>query len=227
MTCCPTASTPAKATDSYFTKQARRYLKQFRRKGLAKEQRYLLEGITSTGVTGKSILEIGSGAGGLHLTLLNRGASSAVGVDVAEGMVNVAKELSREMHLADRATYHIGDFVRIAERVPETDVVILDKVVCCYENLDELLSKSMLKARTTYALSFPRSRFIVRTMFKTMIAVRTLLHTEFRPYWHDWNAMLERIRADGFLEAGHRETFVWATHVFVRKTDGTSGIARL
>ena len=113
MTGCCTPSPGTEGTNKFFSKQATRYMKKFRKKGLAKEQRYLIEGILSAGISGTSVLEIGCGVGGVHLTLLNHGASSATGIDIAEGMLNGAKELAREMNLGDRAKLFLAG--RLAE----------------------------------------------------------------------------------------------------------------
>ncbi|MBI3363996.1 MAG: methyltransferase domain-containing protein [Ignavibacteriae bacterium] len=208
--------TSTEGANTFFSEEASQYLKKFRKKGLAKEQRYLAEGILSTNVTGKSILEIGSGVGGLHLTLLKDGARAAFGIDLAEGMVDGAKQLSHEMGFSDLASYRAGDFAHIADEIAEADIVILDKVVCCYEDVDDLVAKSLSKTRGVYALSFPRPIFPVKLSFQTMIAIGKLFKWPFRPYWHDWDAMLKKIRADGFQEVAHRDTFVWAAYVFRR-----------
>ena len=50
-------------------------------------QRRLLEGLTAAGVAGASMLEIGCVTGELQRRVLAAGAISAVGIDVATGMI--------------------------------------------------------------------------------------------------------------------------------------------
>src|SRR5712692_6117819 len=129
MDCCP-----AEGTDKFFSRWSNTYRKRFQKKGLEKGQKYLVEGITKSPIISKTILEIGCGVGALHLSLLQRGAAASVGIDIAEGMINEARQLSRDLDLEPQARYYVGDFVTMDGEIPLSDITILDKVVCCYEN---------------------------------------------------------------------------------------------
>jgi len=99
----------------------------------------------------------------------------------------------------------------------ETDITILDKVVCCFENLDDLLRQSLSKTRNVYALSFPKPNFFVRTLFHIPIAVGKLLDWSFHPCWHDWNAMKQTIEQHGFKQMFHGGKLMWDVYVFERR----------
>lgn len=220
MDCCSTATGKHRkdigSTGTFFSRWSTTYYKRFRKKGLAKEQKYLIEGITRTPLTSKTILDVGSGVGSIHLNLLQHGAAAAVGVDMAEGMIHRARQLSGELGLEDRTRYIVGDFVAMNGDIPLSDITILDKVVCCYEDVDILIEKSTLKTREIYALTFPRDSFVVRTVFKTLIFVRELLRFSFRPYWHDWKRICEKITASGFENIYHNKTLLWTVHIYRR-----------
>jgi len=218
MSPCCTPQANLRGTDKFFSRQAKRYLKQFRKRGLAKEQRYLLEGILSTTIEGKAILEIGCGIGALHLTLLKQGGLSAVGIDISEGMLEAAGQLSRESGFENRASYLNGDFAAISDKVGPASIVILDKVVCCYEDLYDLLNKSLAKCGGVYALSFPRPNAMIRMFFNLPILIGTLFRWSFRPYWHDWEKMVQRIQGAGFKQVYKRDTMVWTVRVFEFET---------
>ena len=209
MDCCA-----AEGTNKFFTRWSRTYRKRFRRKGLEKAQRYLVEGITQQPLASKTILEIGCGVGGLHLILLQHGAASSVGIDIAEGMINHAKELACELGLESKARYYVGDFVAMNGEIPESDVTILDKVVCCYENVEALMEKSVSKTRQTYALSFPGANPLIKFFFKTQILIGKLLRFSFRPYWHDWERICAAIQSRGFREIYRNKTFLWSVRVY-------------
>lgn len=211
MDCCST-----QGTEKFFSRWSKKYLKRFRKKGLAKEQRYLVEGITRDDISSKTILEIGSGVGAVHMTLLERGAASAVGVDLAEGMIQQARALAKELGLDGRTRYIVGDFAAMNGEIPASDITILDKVVCCYEDVDTLLEKSILKTGNLYAFSFPRDVLPVEWVFRTQIFVAKLFRASFRPYWHDWGSICEKIASRGFEEAYRNNTFVWDIRVFRR-----------
>ena len=212
--CCTSRST--EGTDKFFTKRSRKYLDRFRSKGLAREQRYLLEGITAAGDGSRSVLDIGCGVGGVHLTLLRQGAGKAVGIDISAGMIQFAGQLSKDLGLADRTSYVHGDFVEMADTVPRCDIVVLDKVVCCYENLDALLKKSLAKTGSVYALSFPRSHIFVRLIARSAMTLGKLFRWSFSPYWHDWERMAGIIRAGGFEEYYRKTTVLWTVCAFRR-----------
>jgi 2-polyprenyl-3-methyl-5-hydroxy-6-metoxy-1,4-benzoquinol methylase len=214
MRCCTSSS--IQGTNNFFSKHSEKYLKQFRKKGLAKEQKHLLQGIEISPVSGKSILEIGCGVGGLHLTILKHGASSALGIDISEGMIEGAKQLSKELGCENRTQYILGDVVQANGRITDADIVVLDKVVCCYENVEELLTTSLSKTRQQYALSFPHSNLLVKVSFQCLIVLGKLFRWSFHPYWHDWEKLIHTIQENGFVQTYQHSTFFWSIYVFER-----------
>ena len=200
----------------FFSKNSKKYLRTYKRKGLAREQRMLVEGITSKPLIGKTLLEIGCGVGGLHLALLKCGAASAVGIDAAEGMIEKAKILARDESLEGSTQYLLGDFVALQPAVAAADVTILDKVVCCYENAGELVAKSLEKTRSVYALSFPKPHFLVKWSFVVPIIAAKMFRWSFHPYWHDWQKLLDSIEQRGFQKRYENSTLMWSICVFER-----------
>lgn len=216
MSSCCSTSIPTTGAGKFFSRWSKTYARQFRKKGLAKEQKLLLEGIRKIPLAEKRLLDIGCGVGALHLTLLQEGAAEAVGVDLAEGMIEKAKQFARDKRLAEKTTYLVGDFVQIADSLSEADVALLDKVVCCYENLDGLLEKSMSRTRSVYALTHPSERLLVQLMFKAHIAFSRLIRMQFRPFWHDWATMRAHITEHGFRLVYENSTFFWRVLVYQR-----------
>lgn len=214
MTCC--SSNASSGTNVFFSKWSKKYAKRFQKKGLDKAQLLLLEGIRKETVREKNILDIGCGVGSLHLTLLQEGAARATGVDLAEGMLQKAKELSSAFGLHEKVSYKNGDFVELADSIPDADITILDKVVCCYEDLDLLLEKSLQKTTRVYGLVYPRNNFLVGGVFKLQIAVLKLFRSKFYPFWHDWDLMHTRITQRGFRLLYEKPTLAWQVAVFQR-----------
>lgn len=216
MSSCCTPSVSANGTNKFFSRWSKTYAKQFRKKGLAKEQKRLLEGIRKVPVTGKRLLDIGCGVGALHLTLLQEGAAEAVGVDLAEGMIENARQFARDKGLAEKTTYIVGDFVQVSDTVLEADITLLDKVVCCYENLDALLEKSTSRTRSVYALTYPNENLLVKLLFQAHIAFSKLIRMQFRPFWHDWSTMRAWVADRGFRLIYEDSTFFWRVLVYQR-----------
>lgn len=216
MSCCCPSTDACQGANSFFSRWSKSYAKKFRRRGLEKVQHYILEGVKREAIPNMKILDIGCGVGSLHLTLLKDGGLSSVGVDVSEGMLEQAKQLASSLGLSDRTAYHLGDFVQLSNSLPDGDVTMLDKVVCCYEDLPALIDVSTDKTKYVYALSYPRDWLPVRAVFKIQIALAKLLRWKFHPFWHNWESMHQRIRDRGFELAFARSTFVWHIAVYRR-----------
>lgn len=60
---------------------------------------------------GRSVLDIGTGPGHYAVLLAKQGASPVVGMDFAEGMLDVAKKHAQEQGVADKCTWDFGDFL--------------------------------------------------------------------------------------------------------------------
>jgi ubiquinone/menaquinone biosynthesis C-methylase UbiE len=127
--CCGSGGS-CSTTGFFFSRWARLYAKRFQRGGLEPVQKYLLDGIRKGTVRGSTVLDIGCGVGALHLTLLGEGAARSVGIDMSEGMLREANRFAGSSGVADRTQYVLGDFVQLSPAISESDITILDKVVC-------------------------------------------------------------------------------------------------
>jgi magnesium-protoporphyrin O-methyltransferase len=213
--CCDT-NPSALSTGAFFSKRSKMYANRFKKGKLEKEQRLLLDGIRQVGLKSASVLDIGCGVGQLHLTLLKEGAARATGVDMAEGMLNKARTFAAANGVADKANYILGDFVSVSKTVERADIAMLDKVVCCYEFLNDLLDASTAKANSIYALTHPAEHWMIKLSFNLLIGIRKLFRADFRPYWHDWSAMRQGIERRGFQLVHQNATFWWNVLVYRR-----------
>jgi len=210
--CCP----HSRSAGRFFSRFARHYRRRFRKKGFEPSQRHLLEGIERAGFRDATLLEIGSGVGALHQHLLQRGAASAVGVDLAPAMIEEAEALAREDGLADRTRYRVGDFVEEAGTFEPADLVILDKVICCYPDARRLVEASVARARRAYAFSIPRYRWYTRLGVGMVALALRLVRSDFRPYVHDPEQIDAWLRAAGFSRCYENHTIAWLARVYVR-----------
>lgn len=175
-----------------------------------------MDGIRKEPLQNRLVLDIGCGVGGLHLTMLNEGAAHATGIDVAEGMLEKAREISAGLGLSEKISYLHGDFVQLADSLEAADITVLDKVVCCYEDLDRLIEESTQKTRHLYGLSYPRNNVLVKSVFKMQIFFLKLFRAKFHPFWHDWDRMHATIRERGFRPLHQQSTLSWNVAVFQR-----------
>ena len=213
MSCCCPHSNSANRFFSFF---ASRYRRRFEKKGFEPSQKQLLEGLQQAGYRDAKVLEIGSGVGHLHQTLLEQGAASAVGIDLASRMVDEAQHWAEERKLAGRTDYLEGDFMEIHESLSGADVTVLDKVVCCYPDADGLVHASLKKTNRVYALTYPRNRWYIRAMMGISAFMLKLVRSDFRPYVHDPEVIEKWITETGFSKAYQNNNMVWLTQVYVK-----------
>ncbi len=196
-----------------------RHRRHYLKKGLQKSQRQLIEGLARAGIGGAALLEIGCGVGYLHQSLLETGAARAVGIDLSDKMLEEARARARERGLAARTEYLQGDFVELAETLQTADVVILDKVVCCYPDAEALIQRSLAKGRRVYALTYPRDRWFVRWGVGLTALALCLIRSPFRSYVHDPKCIEAWITARGLRKDYEAQTSIWLTQVYARAAD--------
>ena len=191
------------------------HVRRYRRKGPDDLQRALLGRLETLGVEGKSLLDVGCGVGVLHQSLLARGAGRAIGVDLAPAMLERARERARALGLGDRVEYRLGDFVLLHEELDPADLVLLDKVVCCYPEAEALLDAAARRTRGALALVYPRRHRLGRISKALWNCAFRLSGSEFRSYLHDPAALHRWLEERGLRRAFGRDTLMWHARIYV------------
>lgn len=163
------------------------------------------------------VLDIGSGAGGVHHELLRRGlAGSAVAVEASSAYIAAARQIGKRLGQESKVHYVHGDFTAAAAAVSSADAVILDRVICCYPHLGQLLGASAGKAERYLALSYPRERWWVRLAFGLFNLYLKVKRKDFRTFVHP-HKEVHSIAARAGLKQVHAETEgFWQITVFER-----------
>lgn len=204
------------STGKLFSFMARRLGKRYRKKGFTDSQRQLVEGLRREGFDGASLLEIGSGVGYLHQSLLKQGAERATGVDLAPKMLNEARRFAADAGLSQRTNYIEGDFTAISDTIEAADVTILDKVVCCYPDADGLVHRSLACTKRVYGLTYPRDRWLTRIGSRVTAVLMWIIRSDYRSYVHDPKQLQAWIEQAGFRKDYENHTAVWLTQVYSR-----------
>lgn len=162
MKCC--AGSSCRAFESVFdASYAEDDLEHYRKHGPAWATRLLLQAIQeATPVAGATLLDIGGGVGAAHHELLKAGARSAVDVDGSSAFLAAARREAERLGHADRVTYLHGDFVALAGAVAPADIVTLDRVICCYPDMPQLVGAAAARAQRVLGLVFPRDAWWTR-----------------------------------------------------------------
>ena len=192
---------------------AKRYLKR----GLDGSARQVVDALLKQGVTGSSVLEIGSGAGGLHLDLLKSGAARATSVDLAPAYLDASKGVAARLGLSERIDYRLLEFARRADEVSESDVVVMNRVVCCYPDMPALVEPAAQHARRLLALVFPRDVWWMRLGGRVLNAWMTLTRSAFRFFLHSPDAIVATVRKNGLAPVFEKRSGPWQIVVFRRE----------
>src|SRR5688500_15610532 len=213
MTCCSHECFESTFDDRHATKQ----LKHYRRSGPNKTTRMLLDALRAGGIRDASVLDVGAGIGVVHHELLAGGAHVAVHVDAALPHMRVAREEAARQGHAGRVTFVHGDFVDLADGIAPADVVTLDRVICCYPDMERLVAASASKAQRLYGAVFPRERRAAKIMAALGNLVWRLRGNPFRSYIHPTAAIDAAVRRHGLTPRSVVDTLLWRVAVYVRR----------
>jgi Methyltransferase domain len=197
-------------------RSARRELEEYRRNGAGATTRRLLDAIIREGVEGAAVLDIGSGVGVIGLELLGAGADRLTNVDASRNYIAVATHELRRRGFADRATLHHGDFVVLADQVPQAEVVTLNRVVCCYPDWRSLTERSVGRARRLYGLVYPRDRWFLRLGLALIRSVGRLFGTSYPFFVHPEREVDALVRSSGFEPILAERGFAWQIVLYRR-----------
>jgi magnesium-protoporphyrin O-methyltransferase len=108
----------------------------------------------------------------------------------------------------------LGDFVAMANDVPDADVVTLDRVICCYPDVDVLVSRSAAKTRRVYGAVYPRRVPWMRAAIGAVNLFQRVRGSAFRVFMHDPARIDDRLRAAGLQRVSRQSTLGWDVVVY-------------
>jgi hypothetical protein len=195
---------------------ARRSLERFRKKGLGKLERQMVESASAGGLDGERVLDIGGGIGELQIELLERGAGEGEVVELVPAWEPYARQLAQERGLEERTTFRIADVLDDPQAVEPADVVVLNRVVCCSPDGVALTGRAAALARRSFVLSFPRSALWVRVGLRLVNAMVRIRGGSFRVFVHPPAALAAAAEAEGLHASGGARGLVWQFAAYTR-----------
>ena len=149
---CPTDSRIARHFDA---KVAERLAKG-QDPGLVAVSQRLRDALLSLDPSSRTVLELGCGRAALLLRLVQAGAARATGLDLSPVSIAEARNRFEQAQLSERVHLSVGDAAQVP--LERHDWVILDRVMCCYRDVERLLANTLPAARHVYAFTVPTSR---------------------------------------------------------------------
>jgi 2-polyprenyl-3-methyl-5-hydroxy-6-metoxy-1,4-benzoquinol methylase len=197
-------------TDNAFSAaEARSELKNYRKHGPANQTKLILNAIRSLNMKNVELLDIGGGIGAIHHELLEDVAREATHVDASSAYLKEAKEEAARRGHSDRVNFIYADFTDVASDLPKTDIVTLDRVVCCYPDFRRLLKAAADHSRGALALTYPRETWYMRVGLKVINFFQGLRRDPFRVFLHPVAEMDSLLSREGFERVTLRRLFVW------------------
>src|SRR5262249_6392746 len=105
--------------------------------------------------------------------------------------------VAREAGVADRMERLLHDIAVDPADVEAADVVVLNRVVCCYPDYERLLGAAAGHARRLLVFSHPPRNRLWRTIAAAQNVFFRLRGTEFRSFAHPPKAMIDVLERDG------------------------------
>jgi protein-L-isoaspartate O-methyltransferase len=205
-----TCSCNARGCDEFFDPGfARRAAKRYRKRGLDATARWMVAFLEEHGIEGASVLEIGGGLGEIQIELLQHGAVHAVNLELSPAYDEEACELLREAGIEDKVERHRIDIAADPEAVEPADVVVLNRVVCCYPDYERLLGAAAEHARRLVVFSYPPRNIVSRLVIAAQNLGLRLRRREFRIFVHPPAAMLAVLETRGLRPAFSHEGVIW------------------
>jgi magnesium-protoporphyrin O-methyltransferase len=197
---------------------AHRAAKRYRQRGLDKTARRLITFLEREGVKEATVLEIGGGVGEVQIELLKLGAARTLNLELSAAYENEAAQLLQKARAEDRADRRMHDIAADPDGVAAADVVVLNRVVCCYPDYERLLGAAAEHAERLLVFSYPRRNAISRLLIRLQNLIFKLRGEEFRAFVHPPSAMFGVLEKRGLHLAYAHHPVIWQIAGFARQT---------
>jgi len=188
---------------------AKRMAARYRKRGLDKTSRRMVELLSQADLQDATVLEIGGGVGEIQLELLRGGAASATNLELSPAYDAEAACLLAEAGLANRVQRRLVDIAADPTAVEPADIVVLHRVVCCYPDYATLLGVAADHTRRQLVFSHPPRNPLSRAVVATQNLLLRLSGREFRVFAHPPAAMLAVLAEHGLHPSAAYRGPVW------------------
>lgn len=106
--------------------------------------------------------------------------------------------------------------MNIAAQIAPADIVTLDRVVCCYPDMENLVGLSAARTKKLYGLVYPRDTWWARLGVRVLNVFFRLQRKPFRTFVHPTRGVDALVRSHGLRPQFFRHTLVWQVVVYSR-----------
>jgi Methyltransferase domain len=154
------------------------------------------------------------------MELLKEGASSTVGFDLSPKMIEAATELARTNGFDNHAKFQLGNGA--TSELPRSDIVIMDKVLCCYSEWRPLLKNAIEASSLMVGFTVPRDEGIAKVPFRIVLRVVNFFQKRRRGvlfYLHPLGTLDKTLRDSGFDRLRKQASRFWLVFLYSRPND--------
>ncbi len=210
--CC----TPKGYRQIFSEKNAAGEAKRYRRKGLDGTSKRIFDFIRERGVEGKTLLEVGGGIGAIDIELLKAGMARAINVELTPTYEAAACELLAEAGFTDRVERRVMDFAEAGHDVETADVVVMNRVICCYPDMPKLAGAAANRTKGLLVMSFPNRRWWTRLGLTVANFGFRVIRLQFRVFLHPPELIQAAVQQHGFRTRFNERGLLWQVNAFER-----------
>src|SRR3989441_2469772 len=199
-------------------KRAHAEARRYRRRGLDPTSRRIAEFLKQQGIGGRTLLEVGGGIGAIQIELLRAGITHAVNIELTPTYEEAAQGLLREAGLEDRVERKVMDFAEATGAVEAADIVIMNRVICCYPDMPKLAGAAADHTREVLVMSFPKERWWTRAVISMADFVLRVARQQFQVFLHPPDEIIATAERHGLEPVYNQASFFWEVASLRRTT---------
>ena len=129
-----------------------------------------------------------------------------------------AQGLLRETRLEDRVERRVMDFAEATGEVPTADIVIMNRVICCYPDMPKLAGTAADHTREVLVVSFPKERWWTRAVISVADLALRVARQQFQVFLHPPDKILATAERHGLKTLSNQASFFWEVASLRRTT---------
>lgn len=213
MNCCQPEIIRERFDDEY----VQRKLDRYRQVGPKETSRLLIEAIQRKLQPGMTLLDIGGGIGDIQHALIQSGLEQATNVEASKAYLQACRVEAGRLGHSTQIQYVEDDFIHASKGLGSADIVTLDRVICCYPFMHELVAVSLAKAKRFYGIVVPLDKWWVKLYTSLYYNVRFFLQgLTFRVFVHSIQEIEAYIREAKFRRIFFAEQSGWYIALYER-----------
>ena len=184
--------------EKFDAETARAEMSNYLDQGIKKNSKPLLSLLLNLDLKNHTLLDVGGGIGAISFELLKEGISHTTLVDLSPHYVSVFEKEAKKRQIHARSEAYQGDILDWSADLTPSDLLVMDKVICCYPNFKPLMEAVIDLSVRWVAFSLPRNTWWVKAGQWFNQKWRQITGDSFRTYIHPTAEIYQQLQRGGF-----------------------------